>query len=161
MSDDFGYGKKSNDDDDDDDDDEDDEEETEENADGEDPAEDEDDGEYMNTFTQVEEKKIVVNKANERMSSGFTSYFETARILGDRVAHITHGSPIYCDKKMGVQNTKFITPFSAALMEMQTNKIPFKISRQHLDGTVDIYELDELTVWLNQEQYERFLKLNL
>jgi DNA-directed RNA polymerase subunit K/omega len=121
------------------------------------------DGEYDDGLPEVpmdiDPNKKKINSVESRMSSDFLSYYEIARILGDRTAHITHGAPIYVDKKIGISNSDNLNPMPAAMIELVTGKIPFKISREHLDGSIDVWNVSDMNVLLPEETFQKYIKM--
>ena len=113
-------------------------------------------------FGDAKDDEVVdlkINDVNNRMSSDFTSYYEKARFIGDRTAHICNGAPIYVDKKqINIPHLEYMTPIQAATIEMLNGKLPFMLARTHLDGSVDIYKCDELENVLSAEIMERIMK---
>jgi DNA-directed RNA polymerase subunit K/omega len=135
-------------------------EDAEEDAeeDGEEDIEEEDDDMGGEKKDDIKDE-IKINSVNARMSSDFTSYYEKARFIGDRTAHICNGAPIYVDKKqIDIPHLEYMTPIQAAVMEMLTGKMPFILARTHLDGSVDIYKCDELENVLSSEITEKIMK---
>ena len=127
-----------------------------------DAEEEEDEGEDIEEIDDGSDNdriELKINDMKERLSSDFTSYYEKARFIGDRTAHICNGAPIYVDKKeINVPHLEYMTPIQASAMEMLTGKLPFILARTHLDGSVDLYKCDELENLLPAEIMERIMK---
>jgi len=148
------------------------EEEEEDEKDGEEKDGEDEDGEDEDGEEDIEDVdddiadrardnkvELKINDAKERLSSDFTSYYENARLIGDRTAHICNGAPIYVDKKqINIPHLEYMTPIQAASMEMLTGNLAFMLARTHLDGSIDIYTCDELENVLSAETTERIMK---
>jgi len=83
-------------------------------------------------------KKVSVK---ERITPGFLTKYERARVIGTRALQISKNAPIMIDID---QNE--IDPIAIAEKELREKKVPFIIRRYLPDGTYEDWSVDELTL---------------
>lgn len=90
--------------------------------------------------------KIKYITGNERISFPFLTIFEKVLLIGTRSKQIANGSITTID--INTMNVD-ITPLNIAEEELKQKKIPFKIERPMPNGTIEIWDIDELEIFDN------------
>lgn len=86
---------------------------------------------------EIEEK---INK--KRKTFNIMTKYEKNYILGIRVQQIMNGSPLF----IKINEDKTINIFDIAYSELIQKKLPFKIKRKLPNGTIEIWDLNELEI---------------
>ena len=97
----------------------------------------------INNIEDEDEEIVTEEKISEKRTTfNILTKYEKNFILGFRTQQIINGSVILID----VNKLKEKSAYNIALEELNQKKIPFKVKRTLPNGTVEIWDLDELII---------------